>query len=52
MTAAKKIKCSFYLVKTWNVVFSDLVEGDKNLVGEFTNWGVFLGGGEENEQRG
>ena len=30
--------------------FSDLVEGDKNLVGESNNWGIFLGGREENEQ--
>ena len=29
---------------------SDLVEGDINWVGESTNWGIFLGGGEENEQ--
>ena len=42
----KKIKIQFYLVKTWNLVFSDLVEGDKNLVGESTNWGIFLGGRE------
>ena len=46
----KRLKYSFYLVKTWSVVFGDLVEGDKNLVGESTNWGIFLGGSEENEQ--
>ena len=38
------------MVKTWNLVFSDLVEGDKNLMGESTNWEIFLGGREENEQ--
>ena len=38
------------MVKTLNLVFSDLVEGDKNLAGESTNWGIFLGGREENEQ--
>ena len=38
------------MVKTWNLVFSDLVEGYKSLVGESPNWGIFLGDGEDNEQ--
>ena len=42
------MKMQFYLVKTWNLVFSDLVEGGKNLVEESTYWGIFLGGGDEN----
>ena len=32
------------MVKTWNLVFADLVEGDKNLEEESTKWGIFFGG--------
>ena len=38
------------MVKTWSLVFCDLVEWAKNLVGGSTNWGIFLGGGEQNEK--
>ena len=37
-------------MKTWNLVYSDLVEGGTNLEGKSTIWGIFVSGGEENEQ--
>ena len=32
------------MFKTWNLVFGDLVEGDKNLEEESTKWRIFFGG--------
>ena len=48
VTAAKKIKSTVFVWLKHAIRCQSFSGGYKNLVGESTNWGTFLGGGEKN----